>query len=355
VAVRVNGTLYFLHGDHLGSATLTTDASGNRVGELRYTPYGGVRWAWGTFPTDRRFTGQRQEGFGLYDYRARFYSPGLGRFVSADTIVPNPGDPQDLNRYTYARNSPLIYVDSDGHFPWLVIPALVIVAVVCTRSTVDPVLVREVNYIESLHVAASTDVDALVEMFRTDQLRGATVRERFTVILDHTRLFPGLYTAGEFGEAGLNTEFQDGYLYERYWGGETRQIGHFLTAAAFGYRASQYSDPQEFLTRLAVGHEIVGDQGAPVSWIRQFIAATPEARNLFRQAIEADTAGKYELRDEYLRQILMLNSASLANRRGNSLEDLRLTVRGWRFGQMIASGQFASLEEAAQWLDDNLR
>jgi RHS repeat-associated protein len=355
IAVRVNGTLYFLHGDHLGSATVATDGSGNRVGELRYTPYGVTRYEWGSTPTNRRYTGQPWEGVGLYDYGARMYSPSLGRFVSADAVIPNPGNPQDLNRYAYARNSPLVYADPDGHFPWLVIPALVIVAVVCTRSTVDPVLVREANYIESLQVTASTDVDSLVEMFRTDQLRGSTAQERLATILDHTRLFPGLYTAGGFGETGLNVDFQDGYLYEQYWGGETRQVGHFLTAAAFGYRASQYSDPWEFLTRFAVGHEIVGDQGAPLSWTRQFLAATPEARNLFRQAIEADAAGRHELRDEYLRQILALNSAPLEVRRGNSLEDLRLTVRGWRFGQMVAMGQFASLEEAAQWLNDNLR
>jgi hypothetical protein len=44
VAVRGNDTLSFLHGDHLGSATLTTDIHGNRIGELRYTPYGVTRY-----------------------------------------------------------------------------------------------------------------------------------------------------------------------------------------------------------------------------------------------------------------------------------------------------------------------
>lgn len=168
-------------------------------------------------------------------------------------------------------------------------------------------------------------------------------------------MFPGLYTAGGFGETGLNAQFQDGYLYEQYWDGETRQIGHFLTAVAFGNKASQYSNLEEFLTQLAVGHEIVGDQGAPVSWFRQYFVATPGARKLFHQAIAADAAGNYALRDDYLMKILTLNSDSLATRQGNSLEDLRLTVRGWRFGQMIAAGQFASREEAARWLEENLR
>jgi hypothetical protein len=47
---------------------------------------------------------------------ARYYHPALGRFVSADTIVPEPGNPQDLNRYSYTRNNPVRYTDPSGHF-----------------------------------------------------------------------------------------------------------------------------------------------------------------------------------------------------------------------------------------------
>ncbi len=70
-----------------------------------------------TLPTDRKFIGQRSEEAGLgslYGYGARFYSPALGRFLSADTIVPQPGNPQSLNRYPYVRNNPLRLVDPSG-------------------------------------------------------------------------------------------------------------------------------------------------------------------------------------------------------------------------------------------------
>jgi hypothetical protein len=40
----------------------------------------------------------------------------LGRFVSADTIVPDPANPQSLNRYSYVYDNPLKYVDPTGHF-----------------------------------------------------------------------------------------------------------------------------------------------------------------------------------------------------------------------------------------------
>jgi len=53
---------------------------------------------------------------GLYNYNARLYDPGIGMFICADPIVPGGGyDPQMLNRYSYVRNNPLIYVDPSGY------------------------------------------------------------------------------------------------------------------------------------------------------------------------------------------------------------------------------------------------
>ena len=54
---------------------------------------------------------------GLYFYEARYYDAWLGRFVSADTIVPNPVDPQAFNRYAYVLNNPIRYNDPTGHVP----------------------------------------------------------------------------------------------------------------------------------------------------------------------------------------------------------------------------------------------
>jgi RHS repeat-associated protein len=120
VAMRQGSAVYYLHGDHLGSATLTTDANGAPTSQLRYLPYGAPRPGYpsGSVPTDYRFTGQRSEEASLgslYDYGARMYSPVLGRFLSADTIVPSPGNPQSLNRYSYVLNNPLKYTDPTGH------------------------------------------------------------------------------------------------------------------------------------------------------------------------------------------------------------------------------------------------
>ncbi|MFV0643696.1 MAG: RHS repeat-associated core domain-containing protein [Sphingomonadaceae bacterium] len=58
-------------------------------------------------PTSQRYTGQREESArGLYFYGARWYDPALGRFIQPDTIVPQPGDAADWDRFAYVRNNP---------------------------------------------------------------------------------------------------------------------------------------------------------------------------------------------------------------------------------------------------------
>ena len=81
-AVRViegaNNNLYYVLRDHLGSASVTLDSSGNISSEMRYYPFGETRVSTGAMPTDRLFTGQRDVGLGgLYHYNARFYLPRL--------------------------------------------------------------------------------------------------------------------------------------------------------------------------------------------------------------------------------------------------------------------------------------
>jgi RHS repeat-associated protein len=115
-AMRINSTLYYVLKDHLGSASVVTDASGNILGENRYYPFGETRLSTGSILTDKLYTSQREmAGLGIYHYGARFYSPKLGRFLSPDTIVQNFTNPQTLNRFSYVINNPLRYTDPTGH------------------------------------------------------------------------------------------------------------------------------------------------------------------------------------------------------------------------------------------------
>jgi len=66
---------------------------------------------------DRAYTGQTSDHAetGFYHYNARYYDPEIHRFISADTIIPNPANPQTLNRYSYVGNNPATYTDPTGH------------------------------------------------------------------------------------------------------------------------------------------------------------------------------------------------------------------------------------------------
>ncbi len=115
VAVKEGATLRYVHQDHLGSSSVATGSAGSTVGTQKYKPFGETRSSSGSFGTDKKFTGQRLDGTGLYFYNARYYDVALGRFVSADTIVPSMVNPQALNRYAYVLNNPLRFTDPTGH------------------------------------------------------------------------------------------------------------------------------------------------------------------------------------------------------------------------------------------------
>ena len=131
VAVQVSGDpdpanngLFHIYTDHLGSTGSLSDSSGVYIPDshAKYTPFGD----WRTEPTatagDRYYTGHKHNNLGggandlgLIYMNARFYLPGVGRFASADTIVPDPANPQAYNRYSYGYNNPIRYSDPTGH------------------------------------------------------------------------------------------------------------------------------------------------------------------------------------------------------------------------------------------------
>jgi RHS repeat-associated protein len=120
VAMVKSGAVKYFHQDHLGSASVVTDGiTGLKIPgeEAEYLPFGGQRGSSAITVTNYGFTDQEKDPeTGLYNYNARFYDPVIGVFVSADTMVPNPGSSQGFNRYAYCHNNPLIYTDPSGNF-----------------------------------------------------------------------------------------------------------------------------------------------------------------------------------------------------------------------------------------------
>lgn len=116
---EVNSTrgVRYYHSDLLGSTAMVTDATGNAAELTSYEPYGPRQ---SNQPSTVRysFTGQEEESdTGYHNYGARLYDAELGRFLSADSIVPDTANPQAFNRYSYVYNNPLRYSDPTGHGP----------------------------------------------------------------------------------------------------------------------------------------------------------------------------------------------------------------------------------------------
>ena len=110
IALRAgSAAVVYLYHDALGSTSATSAGDTEQ-----YYPYGGTRLG-GITSTPYRYTGQRAEPTGLYFYGARWYDSSLGRFLQPDTIVPEPGNPQSLNRYSYGLGNPVKYTDPTGH------------------------------------------------------------------------------------------------------------------------------------------------------------------------------------------------------------------------------------------------
>jgi RHS repeat-associated protein len=119
------GGVFYYFSDHLKTASVITDSAGVIKAESDYYPWGGELQFVNNDSNDYKFTGKKRDlETGLDYFGARYYSNGLGRWISSDwspTPIPVPyaefSDPQSLNLYSYVRNVPTTRFDADGHWP----------------------------------------------------------------------------------------------------------------------------------------------------------------------------------------------------------------------------------------------
>ncbi|MBN2880888.1 hypothetical protein JXM83_02435, partial [Candidatus Woesearchaeota archaeon] len=113
IASEENNITQFYLTDHQGSVDAVVDSTGNLLYDLEYLPFG---LSYQDNESRYTFTGKELDLSGLMYYESRYYSPFLRRFTQPDSVIPSLYDTQSLNRYSYVRNNPVIYIDPTGHF-----------------------------------------------------------------------------------------------------------------------------------------------------------------------------------------------------------------------------------------------
>jgi RHS repeat-associated protein len=111
--------------DALGNTIAIVDSNGVVRTSYTYEPFGNTSVTGTTNTNEFQYTGRENESNGLYFYRARYYSPLLGRFISEDPIGFGGG----LNLYSYVFDSPTNLTDASGNCPTCIDPGIAPVAV----------------------------------------------------------------------------------------------------------------------------------------------------------------------------------------------------------------------------------
>ena len=132
VVVDGNGqqNIYYTYNDYLGSILTVTDNIGNVVSEQNFDAWGRKRnaqdWTYNNISSNpdwlyRGYTGHEHlPKFKLINMNARLYDPVLGRMLAPDPYVVDGTSTQAYNRYAYANNNPMSYIDPTGEVAWFV-------------------------------------------------------------------------------------------------------------------------------------------------------------------------------------------------------------------------------------------
>ncbi|EPG84356.1 polymorphic toxin type 10 domain-containing protein [Leptospira santarosai] len=117
-AMNEAGALAYYLTDQVDSVSHVLDDEGNTLSQIQYQPYGETFVQRGDLNFSPKYNSQeldRESGF--YFYNARYYDPGIARFTSADTLIPDEYNSQGWNRFAYVYNNPIGAKDPTGHVP----------------------------------------------------------------------------------------------------------------------------------------------------------------------------------------------------------------------------------------------
>lgn len=123
INMEIGTTDYYFHLDRLGSTVALTNSLGAVVEQYEYDDFGAPQFYNSAFVSlsgssignPYLFTGRRYDtNTSLYNYRARWYDPGSGRFLVQDPAGFGNTEPKTLHRYAYSANDPINHTDPSG-------------------------------------------------------------------------------------------------------------------------------------------------------------------------------------------------------------------------------------------------
>lgn len=149
VGFSVNGKDYFYDRDILGNINAVIDSTGTKLVSYAYGDFGEVTETIADIDEARlaakvnpfKFKGYFFDNeTGFYYLKSRYYSPELGRFISADGEIGQVGNTMGMNLFAYCKNNPINLSDEGGNWPsWatklcigLAVIAICAIAVVAT-------------------------------------------------------------------------------------------------------------------------------------------------------------------------------------------------------------------------------
>jgi RHS repeat-associated protein len=130
LSMNYNGNEYFYITNAQGDIIEMVNIYGNSVVKYKYDAWGNIISQTGGNLADinpYRYRGYRYDvETGLYYLQSRYYDPTIGRFISADGLIGEIGSLQTHNMYAYCVNNPVMMVDPNGNFAWLIFAAIIL-------------------------------------------------------------------------------------------------------------------------------------------------------------------------------------------------------------------------------------
>lgn len=195
----------------------------------------------------------------------------------------------------------------------------------------------------------------LIDLYQNDLLPGKTALERTRYILYATENASYVHFSRiPEGDSGFSCEYQDSLV----WRGSSNQVGHFLTAVDISIQARQSWWKKGLLLDAVIGHEMIGDWAGPgLQIVFGFTANFVTFGSVHRWFLSGkdENFEKIITLSRKINNLIFDETAQQHNfYSGNSIQDLRLSHQGWKFGELLSQNNIENPEDAAEWLKKSL-